>query len=68
MADADDQLQAVLRGYDNFLRDKDLTPPKHRPYLVRWVQQFLRFARTRYFSFWSALSSLISPGLMPPCF
>ena len=32
-------------GYAKFLRDRQLGPPKHRPYLVRWVRQFLLFAR-----------------------
>jgi integron integrase len=47
MPDADNQLRVVLKEYDNFLREKDLAPPKHRPYLVQWVQQFLHFARAR---------------------
>ncbi len=47
MPDADDRLLVAHQWYDNFLRDKDFTSPKHAPYLVRWVQQFLRFARTR---------------------
>jgi len=47
MPDTDDQLRVVLKEYDNFLREKDLAPPKHRPYLVQWVQQFLHFARAR---------------------
>jgi len=38
MPEADDQLHVVLQGYDKFLQDKDLAPAKHRPYLVRWVQ------------------------------
>ena len=45
MSNADDQLRAVLSGYEKFLQDKGLAVPKHRPYLVRWVQQFLYFAR-----------------------
>ena len=47
MRDADNQLHVILKEYDNFLRDKDLALPKHRPYLVRWVQQFLRFPRAQ---------------------
>lgn len=47
MPDTDDQLRIVLKEYDNFLCEKDLAPSKHRPYLVQWVQQFLRFARVR---------------------
>ena len=47
MRDADNQLHVILKEYDNFLRDKDLALPKHRPYLVRWVQQFVHFARAR---------------------
>jgi hypothetical protein len=38
-------LQAVLDGYAKFLLDKDLALPKHEPYLVGWVRQFLDFAR-----------------------
>jgi hypothetical protein len=35
----------VPDGYANFLRDKDSAPPKHHPYLVRWVRDFLQFAQ-----------------------
>ena len=40
-----EKLQAVLRGYANFLREKDLAPAKHQPHLVRWMRQFLAFAQ-----------------------
>jgi len=40
-----EHLQAVLDGYAKFLRDKDLALPKHQPYLVRWVREFLLFAQ-----------------------
>ncbi len=40
-----ERLQAVLEGYDRFLIDKDLSGQKERPYLVRWVREFLLFAR-----------------------
>jgi len=46
MSNADDQLRDVLSGYEKFLTDKGLATPKHRSYLVRWVQQFLYFAGT----------------------
>lgn len=45
MAETDDRLQAVLNGYAKFLREKELALPKHQPYLVRWVKEFLHFAR-----------------------
>ena len=35
MPDANDQRHAVLKEYNNFLRDKNLTPAQHRPYLVQ---------------------------------
>jgi len=35
----------VLDGYDKFLRDSNLAQHKHKPYLVRRVQEFLPFAR-----------------------
>ena len=45
MADTGDRLQVVLEGYAEFLREKDLALRKHPPYLVRWVREFLHFAR-----------------------
>lgn len=45
MSGSDKKLQAVLEGYSNFLREKKLALPKHQPHLVRWVRQFLLFAR-----------------------
>jgi integrase len=45
MAEGGERLEAVLEGYAKFLRYKDLALPSHQPYLVRWVRQFLRFAR-----------------------
>jgi len=38
-------MRAVLDGYAKFLREKDLALPKHQPYLVRWVREFLFFAQ-----------------------
>ena len=40
-----ERLQTVLEGYSNFLQKKDLAVPKHRPYLVGWVREFLLFAQ-----------------------
>ena len=45
MTEGDEQLRAVLDGYATFLAERDLALPKHQPYLVRWVREFLRFAR-----------------------
>ena len=45
MQDAADRLRAVLEGYGNFLRERDLALSKHQPYLVRWVREFLLFAQ-----------------------
>ena len=45
MPDFCGRLQAALDGYAKFLTDKDLAPPKQQPYLVRWVREFLVFAR-----------------------
>jgi hypothetical protein len=44
MPEAGEQLRAVLDGYAKFLLDKRLALPKHQPYLVRWVREFLAFA------------------------
>jgi hypothetical protein len=38
-------LHGVLDGYRKFLREKDLVPVAHQPHLVRWVREFLLFAR-----------------------
>jgi len=40
-----EHLQAVLDGYAKFLHEKALAIPKHQPYLVRWVRDFLLFAQ-----------------------
>jgi hypothetical protein len=45
-------LHGVLDGFSKFLREKDLAPARHQPYLVRWVREFLLFAQThRGYSF-----------------
>ena len=44
MPEPSQRLQAVLDGYAKFLHDKELAFPKHQPYLVRWVREFLGFA------------------------
>ncbi len=45
MADRGDHLHEVLDGYAKFLQDRNLALNKHQPYLVRWVREFLLFAR-----------------------
>lgn len=45
MAEAAQRLRAVRDDYANFLRGKELALPKHQPHLVRWVRDFLFFAR-----------------------
>ncbi len=46
MADRGDHLHEVLDGYAKFLQEKKLALDRHQPYLVRWVREFLLFART----------------------
>ncbi len=45
MAEGDERLRTVLDAYANFVCEKKLAVPKHQPYLVRWVREFLLFAR-----------------------
>lgn len=45
MADGADRMSEVLDGYAGFLRDRGLAPPNQHPHLVRWVGEFLHFAR-----------------------
>ena len=45
MAEAAQHLRPVLNDYANFLRGRELSPPEHHPRLVRWVREFLLFAR-----------------------
>ena len=48
MAEQYGHLREVLDGYAKFLQDnKKLAMDKHQPYLVRWVREFLLFARAR---------------------
>ena len=42
MSETGQRLRAALDGYAKFLRGKELALPKHQPYLVRWVGEFLR--------------------------
>ena len=45
MANSCSAMHLVLEGYAKFLREKDLALPKHQPYLVHWVREFLVFAQ-----------------------
>ena len=45
MPDSDRRLQPVLEGFAKFLSEKDVALPKQQPYMVRWVRDFLLFAR-----------------------
>ena len=45
MPDSDLPLQSVLDAFGTFLADKHLALQKHRPCMVRWVREFLLFAR-----------------------
>lgn len=44
MKRAKGELERKLLGYAEFLRKRQLAPPKHQPHLVRWVREFLVFA------------------------
>jgi len=45
MRKGDRTLDALLKGYAGFLRNRQLAPPRHRQHLVRWVREFLLFAQ-----------------------
>jgi len=45
MAKVGKALESVLEGYVSFLRERMLAPLKHQPHLVRWVREFLLFAK-----------------------
>ncbi len=45
MLKRENRWQSTLDGYAKFLREKALAFPKHQPFLVRWVKEFLYFAR-----------------------
>ena len=38
MAGFDEKLKSILDGYSAFLQRRQLSYPRHRPYLVRWVR------------------------------
>ena len=40
-------LDKILDEYHNYLMDRKLAKKEHTPYLVRWVKEFLRFARNK---------------------
>ena len=44
MSGVNEKLQALLQGYANFLKEKDVAKPQNQPYLIRWVREFLLFA------------------------
>jgi integron integrase len=45
MRDYGERLEQVLEAYASFLREKELALEKHQPYMVRWVKDFLLFAK-----------------------
>jgi len=45
MTGSHDRLTEAFDDYANILQGKDLALPKHQPYLVRWVKDFLLFAK-----------------------
>ena len=45
MSDPGERLRTVLDGHANFLCNKELALPKHQPYLVRWMREFLASQR-----------------------
>lgn len=54
-------LHGVLDGYRKFLRERDLAPASHQPYLVRWVREFLLFAQAhRGYSFEQTLDLFLA--------
>jgi len=63
MAERDGPLREVLDGYAKFLQDKNLALDKHQPYLLRWVQEFLLFARAHAgYSFEQTLDLFLAEG------
>ncbi len=44
MDEIEKKLKPMLDGFGNFLNKMNLAQPKHQPYLVRWVKEFLLFA------------------------
>ncbi len=40
-------LEKVLDEYHKYLMDRKLCKAEHAPYLLRWVREFLRFARDK---------------------
>jgi hypothetical protein len=47
MTGGNGRLTEMRHGYATLLQKKELTLPKHRPNLVRWVKVFLVFAKAR---------------------
>jgi len=45
MTTVEKALESVLEGYASFLRERMLAPLKHQLHLVRWMQEFLLFAK-----------------------
>ena len=45
MREGGQRLESVLGDFATFLRERKLALPKHQPYLVRRVREFLFFAR-----------------------
>jgi hypothetical protein len=45
MAGTTNDLHGGLDDSRKFLREKDLAPATHQPYLVQWVREFLLFAQ-----------------------
>ena len=41
------KLEKVLADYHKYLMDRKLAIAEHAPYLVRWVKEFLQFAKDK---------------------
>jgi len=47
MTEVGEKLKSVLDGFANYLKEKELAPPRHRSHLVRWVREFLLVAKNQ---------------------
>ena len=46
MSRFENNINSVLQGYTNFVKQRKLVPEKNIPFLTRWVHEFLNFAHT----------------------
>ncbi len=60
------KLERVLTEYHKYLIRRKSVKEAHAPYLVRWVREFLRFARDKTGHKFETVIEMYSPDISSP--